>query len=245
MSAVPTPLQLPIAQFAVWAREHGVRLPYPLDISDVPGARQHQPAPASPHLDRVAQVAAAPRVAVFWLRIDPATGTSECAVAVADDALGVLVRMSATQIEIRPVPAAELVISLGSTLPAFAPLAFETATVSEERWNEILAVAAQPGAGAALEATELPARLTRAIVTPARSIGTLGALTWTSGASQLGALLASWFEYGGGAVLARLEAARSSGGQRTVALEPYSPAAAGRALASMVTQALRAAHRSS
>jgi hypothetical protein len=245
MSAVPTSLQLPTAQFAVWAREHGVRLPYPLDISGVPGWSQQQPDPAAPQLARLAQVAGDPRVAVFRLRVQPSTGTSECAVAAADDAVGVFVSMSAGLVEIRPVPAAELVISLGATMPAFEPLPIEATTVSEPRWNQVLAAAAGPDALAVLEASGLPVELKRAIVTPARSIGTLGALTWAGGTSQLGDLLASWFEYSAGTVLARLEPGRPAGADRSVVLAPYSPTAAARALTAIATEALRASSRRS
>jgi hypothetical protein len=240
LSAVPTPLLLPTAQFAVWAREHGVRLPYPLDVSGVPGAGQRRPDPTAPQLTRLAQIASDPRVGVFRLRVDPSTGTSDSAVAVADDEVGVLVSTSAGQVEIRPVEATELVISLGASLPALAPLTIDVTTLPEPRWNAILAALTRPDAAAVLEESELPLRLTQAMLTPPRSIGTLGALTWAGGSSRLGALLASWFEYRSGTLLARLDDARLVGGDRSVVLEPYSLAAAAGALTSIATAALRA-----
>lgn len=250
MTQPPTPddLVLPIGPFATWARVKRVALPYPLDITPVPGVRD---APSSePVLDRLAAVCADPRVAVLYIRDQPDGGVTR-AVAVADTgSSAALVRCDDAEVGIRLIADTELVRSIAELLPELAPLAGARYETDWANWDRLLANAGSMEAGTnpdrvldAFEDAEVPVPLARAIVsTGARRIttGVLGALTWGPGVgrreARLGLHAAAWYEYDSGGVLVDR---RDTGRNRVVIVEPYRREGASRLLSTLIAETLR------
>lgn len=250
-------LTLAIGPFATWARVNRVALPYPLDISTVPGVRE---VPSSePALQRLAAVSANPRVAVLYIR-DRADGRVNRAVAVADTgSSAVVVRSDDTEVGIRVIADTELVRSIADLLPELAPLTGAVYETDAATWDRLMAIAgaAAGSAGSGVSAAkservldafadaEVPAPLAQAVVsTTGRRIttGVLGSLTWGAGADarqpRLGTHAAAWYEYETGGILVDRRDTRHGGAVVTVA--PYRREAATRLLSALIVDTLRA-----
>lgn len=245
---VPSSVQLSTTGFAGWARANRIRLPYPLDVSDVPGPPRRQPAPDDPVLELVAAICAAPRLAVYAVRADP-SGASDCVVAVAGGSQAVRISLGEDTTRIRETPDSELVTSVVGLLPDLVPARFDPVELSESQWSAALsAVGTAPEARSADLRAELQAlgtgdRLAEllASASPASiAIGSLGAVVWHEAGAPLGDLgpgMASWHEYPGAAVLAHLRAPRHGGGN-VVRVSGFTPDDAVRALGEAVAIAL-------
>jgi hypothetical protein len=240
---------LPIAQFATWARVRRVTLPYPLDISSVPGLREAPP--SVPALDRLAEGCAAPRVALLYVR-DRADGPLTRAVAVADTgSSAVVVHCDDVEVGVRSIGETDLVRSVAELLPEVAPLTGAGFQTDGASWDRLMAVAdSGTKPERVLDAfadAEVPAPLTRAIAHTAGSritTGVLGVLTWPAqsgdgaGQARLGAHAAAWYEYEAGGVLVDR---RETGRGAAVIVEPYRREAATRLLSGLIAESLRRA----
>lgn len=226
--------------FAAWSRAHGVALPYPIDLSAVPGAGVTVPA-EDPPLRLLRRVLADRRLAVFCLRADP-DAITECSVAVGADREGVLVGLRDDTVTLRRIGATELVAALVETLPPLSALPFPATELDEARWTRLLEELRRAG-GAAVPGTVLadlglPTPLVRAMSTASPvPVGTVGVLVWREQGEHLGPTLATWHEYPAGAVLTCLLAPRRPGPLR-VRIAPYERTEAARTLAEAVATAL-------
>lgn len=241
-------LELP--QFASWVRVRRVPLPYPLDVATVPGLRSGIP-DDDDTLRLFAEVCAAPRVGLFFLRYRPENDATTRAVAVADTgSRAIRVRMDDTRADLRPVGDTELVQAIAEILPVLPPLTGVNFEVDEATWTRLLELtvsdAKRDRVIDAYEHAGVPPALARALLgeTPtAVTTGVLGVVLWADGnaaSSQFGADVASWYEFAGGAVLVERFAGRRSG-QVGVRVQPYTPVTVGRTLSALVTRALRGA----
>jgi hypothetical protein len=246
-------LAMPAPQFAAWIRRHGLRAPYPVDLSGVDAAGVAPVAgPEHAQLQLVRRVLGHERVSVFMLRADPVRVT-DCAVAVAGshdsgrDA--VRIRQAGDQVRLARAGGSELVAAIAATLPALEPMSIRTTELAEPTWHQVLALLArhaQPDSARPLEPHQLaglglPRQLATAmaagVVEPV-PVGTAAAMTWTDGAGELGPTVASWHEYRGGAVLTRVLAPRRPGGRTQILIGPYHPSELARTLTEAVSTAL-------
>jgi hypothetical protein len=198
--AVPTP------QFAVWARRARLRLPYPLDITTVPGVGVLPPEPEPPELRTLAAILNAPRVSAFGLRSLP-DGTADCYLAVAADDDAMLLTLDATTTSLTEVAETELALGVVTALPSSAEFAMEAAELPEDEWNRLVALAQSDESdqlGDRFAEAGLPRELAKAMATAATEpvvLGVLGASAWAGPKERLGPRLAAWYEYPSGTVL--------------------------------------------
>lgn len=232
---------MPATAFAAWSRARGVALPYPIDLSAVPGAGVAVAADDPPALQLLRRVLGERRLAVFSLRADPDIVT-DCAVAVGADRDGAVIRVRGDAVTLRRVRASELVAALADTLPDRAGLRFAAVELDEARWTRLLAELRRGGGATVRAATladlGLPPTLVRAMDTASPvPVGTLGVVVWRGGAEHLGPTLATWHEYPDGAVLTSVLAPRRTG-QLRVQIAPYDRANAVRTAGEAVATAL-------
>jgi ESAT-6 protein secretion system EspG family protein len=236
---------LPTAQFAVWSRSAHLRLPYPLDITPVPGFGVEPPDAEQPELLALATVLAAPRVSAFAVRAAP-DGTSERVLAVAADEDAVLVTMDETTTALAAVRDTELALGVVTALAAADEFSLAPTELPEPDWDELFALTrADPPTQVVERFAEarLPRELAEAMVAAAASpvvVGVLGASAWAGGSERLGPRVTAWYEYPGGAVLTERVPPHGRAGP-VIRLGPRTPEAMFRALATAVGDAVTAA----
>lgn len=229
---------LPTPQFAVWARGTRLRLPYPLDISTVPGAGVAAPDPESPELRTLADILAAPRVSAFGLRSLP-DGAADCYLAVAGPADAMLLTMDAAETTLASTAETELALGVVTALPTTAAFALNAVELPEGEWDALVALARED---APKQLTErfaqagLPGELGAAVAAAEAepvAIGVLGASAWAGPTERLGPRLAAWYEYPSGAVLVERVPPRGRTGP-VIRLSPLTRESAVRAVAAAV-----------
>jgi hypothetical protein len=201
-----TGLALPTPQFAVWARSARLRLPYPLDITTVPGIGVPHPDPELPELRTLTVILRSPRVSAFGLR-SRVDGTADSYLAVAANDEAMLLTLDTTTTTLAAVPETELALGVVTALPSAPEFALKPAEVPEPEWDALVALARSDEPNQLAERCAeagLPRELGEAMAAAATEpvvIGVLGASAWASGSARVGPRLAAWYEYPSGAVL--------------------------------------------
>lgn len=234
--------KLSTAQFAVWVRRAGLRLPYPLDISAIRGIGVEPPEADTAELTELADLLRAPRLSAFALRSHP-DGTAGCFLGLAGADAAVLVTSTDETTTVRPIEDTELATGVVAALPATDPLDIPERELPEAEWNDLFALVPGGDTDAIDErfaAAKLPHRLAVAMRRAAASpvvIGVLGAAAWTrQGSQQLGPRLGAWYEYPTGSVLTQRSPARARTAP-AMTVGPCTPERALRMLAAAVADA--------